>query len=248
MEECTCQSTLSFTHACWSQQSTHMYVLAIVYCSSLLMLLQHHYSDICFMCMSTICHLQTVGGYRRAPESQEQIRHHAIQLGIDTFLSNLSEAITDLLSHNINSRHCEESHTASASSSKSAPRSKHRRCRSETSFPSSRRREGHSPHSGSMSDTESKGSDGSEHTTRHKCINQQASSSLSPGMRYRRSWSSAHSSLPTIAQSPPENQIPCGGSSAETMSLYDNSQPNANGDDCQSLPFSSQPTVSATNM
>lgn len=202
-----------------------------------------------YACLPSVI-LQMVGGYQRAPESQEQIRHHAIQLGIDTFLGNLSEAITDILSHNINSRHREESHTASASSSKSAPRSKHRRCHSATSFPSSRRREGRSPHSGSMSDTESKSSDSSEYTTRHMYINQHASSSLSPRMRHHRSCSSAHSicSLPPIAQSPPENQIPCGCSSTETISLDDNSQPNARGDDCLSLPFGSQPSVSATNM
>ena len=193
-------------------------------------------------------------GYYRVPghELQEKIRHHAIGLGIRDFHCNLSDAITDIVSHHINESYTpdfKESCTTAGSSSKAALRPRHRRCHSTTSFPSSHRVEGHYFHSSSVSDTESKSSCGSGSFTRHMSFNHSASSSLSPGMKIVRCNSSAHSgcSLPTIAQSPPEHPIPFDAcSSAETMSLdcAETFQPNVRtADHGQSLPF---PTVSTT--
>lgn len=196
-------------------------------------------------------------GYHRVPDHdlQEKIRHHAIGLGIHDFHNNLSDAITDIISHHINESFTPDfkQSCTTAGSSKAAARPRHRRGHSTTSFPSSHRVEGRYLNSSSVSDTESKSSGGSESFTRHMPFNQSASSSLSPGIRIVRSSSAAHSvcSLSTIIQSPrspPEHPIPSDGCllSAETMSLdsAENFQPNARtADNDQSLPY---PTVSTT--
>ena len=178
-------------------------------------------------------------------ELQERIRHHAIGLGICDFHCNLSDAITDIISHYITESFTpdfKESCTTAGSSSQAALRPRHRKSHSTTSFPGSHRVEEHYLHSVSVSDTESKSSGGSESFTH-------SASSFSPGMKIIRCSSSAHSvcSLPTIPQSPPEHPIPFDGcSSAETMSLdcAESFQPNARtADNGHSLPF---PTVSTT--
>lgn len=178
-------------------------------------------------------------GYHRVPdhELQEKIRHHAIGLGIHDFHCNLSDAITNIVSHHSNvsfTPDFKESCTT-AGSSKTALRPRHRNSHSTTSFPSSHRVEGRYLHSSSVSDTESKSSCGSGSFTRHVPFSQSA-----------RSHSFAHGLLPTIL-SPPDQQNPFDGcSSAEAMSLdyAENFQPNARtADHGQSLPF---PTVSTT--
>lgn len=188
------------------------------------------------------CIFQAMKGYQRAPESRQQVRHHAKQLGIHSFHRNLSDAVTEITSHHIDllTLDGEKSHTISDNTSKAALKPRlHRMYRS--------RREGHSSHSGSVSD-ESNCSDGSG-CTRGMFIKQHASSFLSPGMKHRRSYSSGHSirsDLSPIAQSPLDNQLACGGSSAEAISL--DSQAKGRRDDTESLPFGSQPTVSTEIM
>lgn len=183
-------------------------------------------------------------GFRRTPESQQLIRHQAKQLGVHGFYCNLSEAITDIVSHHIDRSLMpdgEESHTSSVSTGKAVLRTwQHQRCHS--------RRESHSSHNGSASDVESRGSDDSEHSTRRIPIKQRAGSCLSSGIRHYKSISSVPSpDLQTIAQSPPENQIPCDGLPAKMMS-HDNSQLIVRRNDNERLRFGSQPTVSIANM
>ena len=182
--------------------------------------------------MFTICHLQTGGSYQGAPESQEQIRHRAIELGIRDFCSNLSDAIRDILSHFANDSiapDCEESHKRAIS--KAALRSRYQRRHNAAS------------HSGSISDTESRSSDGSDYINRRLLNIAHGNSSYSPGMRPLRSSSSAHSvrSLPPIAQSPPEEPN-------SFLADPGNCEPDARGEDSHHLPFGSHPSVSGTNM
>ena len=98
-----------------------------------------------------------------------------------------------------------------------------------------------------MSDTESRSSDGGEHFHRHMPNYQHGISSYSMGTRPRRSVSSGHSSLPAIAQSPPQHNTCSSPEAVSLVSYADNFQPNT-GDDNESLPFGSQPSVSATNV
>ena len=182
---------------------------------------------------------QIGGGYQGAPEFQEQIGKKAIQLGIQHFHSNINDAVMDIVSHHIYDSIApdgKESHNTAFASNKAALRSRHQRWPRVTS------------RSSSMSDTESKSSDGGEHFHRHMPNYQHGISSYSMGMRPRKSFSSGQSSLPTIAQSPRKHNTCSSPEAVSLVSDADNFQPNAGGDDNESLPFGSQASVSATNV
>ena len=193
--------------------------------------------------LSGIC--QAMKSYQMGVhESQQLIRYHANQLGIHSFHRTLSDAVTEIISHRIDSLaiYGERSHATFDGKIAHKPRQRQR-------YQS--RMKGYSSHSGSVSDTESNYSDGSGYGTRNMFARQHASSTLSSGRKLHSNYSLAHSSdLAPIAQSPPaEDQFPCGGSSAEARSL-DSQAKERKDDDTESLPFGSQPTVSPehTNM
>ena len=182
-------------------------------------------------------------GFQRTPESQQLIRCQAKQLGIHGFCSNLSEAITDIVSHHVD---ClllpdgEGSQRSSVNSSKAVQRAWHqqkRHCRMECQ----------SVHSGSVSDAESRDSDDGENSSRRIPIKQRTVSALPQSLRPYKGISSSTPTLDTIPQSPPNKQILCDDLPVTTMSR-DDPQLNIARNDDQSLANGLQPTVSLANM